>query len=137
MPTLLTPAGRFDLCAIMRAAHALCWIFRTSATGIGTAAIKFHTARVYDRSRLSFALRSVWRQARRQRQTWRLNQPEARARGEALEAATRARWAAEAASIRAELGLASPTPAAATPAAPALPAPPALPVTPIRLPRAA
>lgn len=101
--SLIRTNGHFDLSAIMRAAIALCWIVRTTATGIGSENIQFHTAPVFDRSRMSGSLKAVWRQARRQRQTWRINQPEAVARFEALELANRIRWAAEAASIRAEL----------------------------------
>jgi hypothetical protein len=124
MPSpLVTSTGRFDLSAIMRAAIAMCWTYRTTATGIGTASIEFQTARVFDRSRLSLALRAVWKQARRQRQTWRINQPEAVALSEALEAAKRLRWAAEAAAISAELLAASGNALAVPAPSPALPEP--------------
>jgi len=114
---LVLTTGRYNLAAIMRAAHQLCWSFRTTAVQVGPSAVdlEFKPVRVYDRGRLSGALRAVWKQARRERLTWRCNSPAALLAEQQAEAAKRLRWAAEAAEIRRELAAAAPLPAPAIP----------------------
>lgn len=105
MNSFVTSSGAYDLSAIMRAAHAECWTFRTTARQVGPRAtdLEFIVVRVYDRRRLAVALRAVWRRTRRQQMTWRINQPEALARAASAEALIKARHATEHCAICAEM----------------------------------